>query len=84
MLRVVNIETDQRLEGFCSRYFFCINRAANISACIDDEGNLFVYSIDEENAILKCNLMLHVQHPISNIPAMYRVIWCPYVPTLDE
>ncbi|XP_026469529.1 enhancer of mRNA-decapping protein 4 homolog, partial [Ctenocephalides felis] len=52
-----------------------------ILASVDEEGNLFVHSIETPD--VSCVLKLHIPYK-SPSPMTHRVIWCPYIPEPDS
>lgn len=94
MVRVVNRETAERallkgMEGLVQDIAFAHIATEIILACVDETGNLFIYSIEEkhqqqQSSILICDLLLHVtQDPACKLSGPCRVIWCPYLPDDD-
>ncbi|XP_017785329.1 PREDICTED: enhancer of mRNA-decapping protein 4 isoform X2 [Nicrophorus vespilloides] len=89
MFRVVNMETDERVlikdfKGTIQDISFALTPQV-ILGCVDENGNLVVYTVDSKGNQLECNLLLHVNHSNPDPTCgNYRVIWCPYVPTYGE
>ncbi|XP_065164405.1 enhancer of mRNA-decapping protein 4 isoform X2 [Atheta coriaria] len=89
MLRVVNLETEERalvkdFQGTIQDISFALTPQI-ILGCIDNDWNLYVYSVDSSDNVMTCNLLMHVKHPdVDPTIANYRVIWCPYVPSFGE
>uniref|UniRef100_A0A1B6MJB4 Uncharacterized protein n=1 Tax=Graphocephala atropunctata TaxID=36148 RepID=A0A1B6MJB4_9HEMI len=93
VVRVVNRRTDQRalikgLEGSVQDLAFAHVPTEVLLACVDLSGNLFLYQVVENShSHLACNLMLHILPDDVYIPQpgdFYRVIWCPYIPELQD
>lgn len=94
VVRVVNRETAERallkgMEGMVQDISFAHIPNEIILACVDQGGNLFIYSVEEkqqhqQSSILICELLLHVtQDPDCTLNGPYRVIWCPFIPDED-
>ncbi|KAF5295034.1 hypothetical protein FQR65_LT10587 [Abscondita terminalis] len=84
MVRVTNLETNRRalireMNGFVQDISFALIPQQIVLGCVDEEGSLFVYNIDDRSDAIECTLLMNVIHPTSQANN-YRVIWCPYVP----
>lgn len=84
MVRVTNLETNRRvlireMNGLVQDISFALIPQQIILGCVDEEGSLFVYNIDDRSDAIECTLLMNVIHPSSQT-SNYRVIWCPYVP----
>lgn len=88
MIRVTNLESNRRalireMNGLVQDISFALIPQQIVLACVDEEGSLFVYNIDDRSDAIECTLLMHVVHPSSQANN-YRVIWCPYVPSYGE
>ncbi|XP_070576076.1 enhancer of mRNA-decapping protein 4-like isoform X2 [Ptychodera flava] len=85
VVRVINFKTSDRvlLKGFSGVVidlaFGHLN--SNTLACIDEQGNLFVWDLAEQDSKIIYNVRVIVKRP-PNTPYSehHRVIWCPYIP----
>ncbi|XP_046688815.1 LOW QUALITY PROTEIN: enhancer of mRNA-decapping protein 4-like, partial [Homalodisca vitripennis] len=93
VVRVVNRKTDERalikgMEGAVQDIAFAHIPKEVILACVDHNGNLFVYRVIEDCKFrLTCELQLHILPDDEYVPQtgdFYRVIWCPFIPELPD
>ena len=95
VVRVVHRNTEERtlLKGMKGRVrdvAFAHTRQRTILGCVDEFGNLFVFSVGENAAAegsgtLSQELLLEVTADPSDPATDYhRVIWCPYLPEDEE
>ncbi|XP_050510521.1 enhancer of mRNA-decapping protein 4 isoform X2 [Diabrotica virgifera virgifera] len=91
MVRVTNQETGIRalIKNFkddIKDIAFAYIREEIILGCVDSEGNILVYKITDETNSISSTLLLHVyhHHRSSISKSNYRLIWCPYVPPIDD
>ncbi|KAK5646369.1 hypothetical protein RI129_004833 [Pyrocoelia pectoralis] len=88
MIRVTNLESNRRalireMNGLVQDISFALIPQQIVLGCVDEEGSLFVYNIEDRSDAIECTLLMHVVHPTSQA-TNYRVIWCPYVPSYGE
>ncbi|KAJ8960755.1 hypothetical protein NQ318_020048 [Aromia moschata] len=90
MIRVTNLDTDLRaliknLKEDIKDLAFAFSRDDIILGCVDSEGNILVYQIDDTPHSISYTLLLHVYHHEGNRPKTnYKLIWCPYLPSCDD
>lgn len=90
MVRVTNHETNQRalIKNFkedIKDLSFAYSKESIILGCVDNEGNILVYQIEDTPDSISYKIMLHIFHRINNRPhSNYRLIWCPYYPSFEE
>lgn len=89
MVRVTNQETNQRaliknLKEDIKDLAFAYSRESIILGCVDNEGNILVYEIEDTPHAISFKILLHVYHRNERSHSNYRLIWCPYLPNFDE
>ncbi|KAJ8980296.1 hypothetical protein NQ317_005216 [Molorchus minor] len=90
MLRVTNQETNHRtliknLKEDIKDLAFAYSRNMIMLGCVDNEGNILVYEIEDSPNSISYTLLLHVYHHKGNrSKTNYKLIWCPYLPSSDE
>ncbi|CAH1183660.1 unnamed protein product [Phaedon cochleariae] len=90
MVRVTNQETNHRtliknLKEEIKDVSFAFSREEIILGCVDSEGNILIYQIDDSPQSISYTLLLHVYHHENRRPnPNYRLIWCPYLPSFDD
>lgn len=90
MVRVTNQENNNRtliknLKDDIKDLAFAFSREEIILGCVDTEGNILVYKIDDTPHALTYTLLLHIYHHDGGRPKTnYRLIWCPYLSVDDE
>ncbi|XP_056638330.1 enhancer of mRNA-decapping protein 4 isoform X1 [Diorhabda sublineata] len=89
MVRVTNQETGHRaliknLKDDIKDISFAFSREEIILGCVDSEGNILVYQIDDKPLAITYTLLLHI-YPLegSRPKTSYRLIWCPFL-SIDE
>lgn len=88
MIRVTNQETNERalirnLKEDIKDLSFAYSRDSIILGCVDSEGNILIYQIEDAPS-LKFNVLLHIYHRNEHPHNNYRLIWCPFVPNAEE
>nr|XP_023013294.1 enhancer of mRNA-decapping protein 4 [Leptinotarsa decemlineata] len=89
-VRVMNQETNQKvliknMKEDIKDVSFAFSRDDIILGCVDSEGNILVYQIDDTPKSMSFTLLLHVHHLDDNrISNNFRLIWCPYLPSFDD
>ncbi|XP_048577048.1 enhancer of mRNA-decapping protein 4 isoform X2 [Nematostella vectensis] len=88
VVRLLNPETATRalIKGFIGLVtdLAFAHANSNTLACVDEGGNVYVWSVQEEDGKIEYNLKLRVNrspHPTSEY---HRVIWSPYLPEEGE
>lgn len=89
MIRVTNQETKQRaliknLKEDIKDLAFAYSRSLIILGCVDNEGNILVYQIDDTPHSISCKVLLHVFHRNNRPHSNYRLIWCSYLPSFED
>lgn len=89
MVRVTNQETNQRaliknLKEDIKDLAFAYSREAIILGCVDNEGNILVYEIDDTPHSISYKVLVHIYHRNNRPHSNYRLIWCPYLPNYEE
>ncbi|CAG9860340.1 unnamed protein product [Phyllotreta striolata] len=90
MVRITNQETNNRcliknLKEDIKDLAFAFTSKEIILGCVDSEGNILVYQINDTPHSISFTLLLHIYHHDSSRPKTnYRLIWCPYLSIDDE
>ncbi|CAH1995791.1 unnamed protein product [Acanthoscelides obtectus] len=90
MVRITNQETGVRtliknLKEDIKDLAFAFSREEIILGCVDSEGNILVYQIEDGPHSITFSLLLHVFHQSPNRgKANFRLIWCPFLPSYEE
>lgn len=89
MVRVTNQETNHRaliknLKEDIKDLSFAYSRESIILGCVDNEGNILVYQIEDSPHDISYKMLLHVYHHKDHSHGNYRLIWCPFLPSFDE
>ncbi|XP_030765683.1 enhancer of mRNA-decapping protein 4 isoform X2 [Sitophilus oryzae] len=74
----------KNLKGDVKDLAFAYSSLVIILGCIDSEGNILIYSIQETLESIACVLLCHIFHQESPGSDNYRLIWCPFVPSYEE
>ncbi|XP_006822030.2 enhancer of mRNA-decapping protein 4-like [Saccoglossus kowalevskii] len=85
VVRVINSQTSERvlLKGFVGIVvdLSFAHITSNTLACIDEQGNLFVWDLYETDGKILYQARLLVMRPTDTAPSKHhRLIWCPYMP----
>ncbi|XP_050294918.1 enhancer of mRNA-decapping protein 4 isoform X2 [Anthonomus grandis grandis] len=90
MIRVVQEKNHRRaliknLKEDIKDLSFAYSPKEVILGCVDCEGNIFVYSIEDGADCLKYTILLHIAYTEPIRPKTnFRLAWCPYVPSTEE
>ncbi|XP_070616456.1 enhancer of mRNA-decapping protein 4 isoform X4 [Erythrolamprus reginae] len=89
MVRVLSVSTAERtlLKGFTGGVadlaFAHLN--SNQLACLDEAGNLFVWSLSMENGKIQEEILVNIKRPDGTpLNHFRRIIWCPFIPDENE
>lgn len=90
-IRVISFATSDRalikgIEGMAQDIAFAFILAPVLLACIDSVGDVYVYTIEENQLnALACCLMVHIKETSSSPPgSVNKIVWCPYVPDDEQ
>lgn len=88
MVRVTNQETNQRaliknLKEDIKDLAFSFSKEDIILGCVDQEGNILVYQIEDTPHSITYKILLHIYHRNNRPYNNYRLLWCPYLPGDD-
>lgn len=89
MVRVTNQETNHRaliknLKEDIKDLSFAYSRESIILGCVDNEGNILVYEIEDTPHSISFKVLLHIYHRKNRPHSNYRLIWCPYLPSFED
>ncbi|KAH1001419.1 hypothetical protein HUJ04_005443 [Dendroctonus ponderosae] len=91
MVRVVHQENHAKralirnLKDDIKELAFAYSSVEVILGCVDCEGNILIYNIEDSEDSLSYTLLLHVFHKELPRPKTnFRLAWCPYVPSMEE
>ncbi|KAJ8920900.1 hypothetical protein NQ315_015693 [Exocentrus adspersus] len=89
MVRVTNQETGHRaliknLKEDIKDVAFAYSRDEIVLGCVDSEGNIVIYQIEDTPHSISYTLLLHIYHHGNKPKTNFRLIWCPFLPSYDE
>ncbi|XP_066256745.1 enhancer of mRNA-decapping protein 4 homolog [Euwallacea similis] len=91
MIRVVHQDTNvkrtliKNLKDDIKDLAFAYSTSEVILACVDCEGNILVYNIEDSADSLNYTLLLHVFHEEGvRQNTNFRLAWCPFVGSVEE